>query len=247
MFGNNRGGEYVDDTLSPLWGNENELGAAVNACLSRVFLRMFIALVVTSVTAFAVSTSEAILSFILSEIWVFYVIIIAQLAFVFVLSFAINKMSIAVANVLFFTYALLMGLTLSLIFLVYEIGLIYQAFGISALMFSVMALFGVLTRRDLSSLGSFCFMGLIGVIIASLVNFFLQSEMLDYIISYIAIFVFLGLTAYDTFRIKKMLRSANEAGQTQAIARISVIGALWLYLDFINLFLRVLRIMGRRR
>jgi FtsH-binding integral membrane protein len=140
-----------------------------------------------------------------------------------------------------------MGGTLSFIFIVYELGIIWNAFLISALMFSAMAAFGILTKRDLTSIGSYLFMGLIGVIIASVVNMFLRSDMLDFIISYVAVFVFLGLTAYNTQNTKNMLRRANEASQHDAIARISVVSALSLYLNFINLFLRILAILGRRR
>ena len=247
MFGNRDNGGNIKSSISPIWGSTHELDAAVNSCLVRVFFRMFIALLITAATAFAVSTSDALIELITENMVVWYGLLIGQIALVFIISLRIEKMAASTANLLFILYSFIMGVTLSLIFLVYEIGLIYQAFGITALMFSAMAAFGAITKRDLTSVGSFCFMGLFGVIIASVVNMFLRSEMLDYIISYIAIFVFLGLTAYDTKRIKTMLYSANESGQNEAIAKISTIGALWLYLDFINLFLRVLRIMGRRR
>ena len=208
---------------------------------------MFVALMITAVTAYAVYSSDAMMELIFTNMILFFGILIAQIALVIFISARIEKIPVSTANALFFLYAILMGVTLSSIFIIYELGMIWNAFLISALMFSVMAVFGILTKRDLTSIGSYLIMGLIGVIIASVVNIFLRSEMLDFIISYIAVFVFLGLTAYNTQRTRNMLRRANEASQHDAIARISVIGALSLYLNFINLFIRVLSIMGRRR
>jgi len=173
--------------------------------------------------------------------------IIAQLAVVMILSFRVMKMSPVVSNILFFTYAILTGVTLSFIFIGYEIGIIFQAFAVSALMFAAMAIYGTITRRDLTGIGSLLFMGLIGIIIASVVNMFFWNDTVSVIITYIGVFIFIGLTAYDTQRIKRMLTEANENSQEDAIAKISVIGALILYLDFINLFLRILSILGRRR
>ena len=247
MFNNNQNGNFVNTVLSSTWQNEAELEAAVNQCLARVFLRMFAALLVTAVTAYAVAASETILLLIISNRMIFFGIIIAQFALVIAISSRIEKMSATIANALFFLYAILMGVTMSFIFIAYEMGVIWNAFLISALMFAAMAAFGILTKRDLTSIGSFLFMGLIGVIIASVVNMFMRSEMLDFIISYVAVFIFLGLTAYNTQNTKNMLRQAKEASQHEAIARISVLGALSLYLNFINLFMRILAIMGRRR
>ena len=247
MFQNDQNNNFIDNVLSNTWQNEAELEAAVNSCLIRVFFRMFVALLITAVTAYAVYSSDAMMELIFSNMILFFGILIAQIALVIIISTRIEKMAVSTANALFFLYSILMGVTLSFIFIVYELGVIWNAFLISALMFSAMAAFGILTKRDLTSIGSYLFMGLIGVIIASVVNIFLRSEMLDFIISYVAVFVFLGLTAYNTQRTRNMLRRANEASQHDAIARISVISALSLYLNFINLFIRVLSIMGRRR
>ena len=247
MFNNSPNNSFVDSVLSSTWQNEAELDAAVNSCLSRVFLRMFVALLITAATAYFVYSSEAIMQMIFSNMFIFFGLMIAQIGLVFFISARIEKIPVGTANALFFLYSVLMGITLSFIFIVYELGIIWNAFLISALMFSAMAAFGLLTKKDLTSIGSFLFMGLIGVIIASVVNMFLRSEMLDFIISYVAVFVFLGLTAYNTQNTKNMLRRANEASQHDAIARISVISALSLYLNFINLFLRILAILGRRR
>ena len=247
MWNNNQNNNFVDSVLSPTWRDETELNAAVSSCLTRVFLRMFVALLITAATAYFVYTNGTILRLMQTNMLIFFGLIIAQFALVVAISARIEKMSVGTANALFFLYAILTGVTMSFIFIAYEIGIIWNAFLISALMFSAMAIFGALTKRDLTSIGSYLIMGLIGVIIASVVNMFLRSEMLDFIISYIAVFVFLGLTAYNTQNTKNMLRGAHESSQKDAIARISVLGALSLYLNFINLFMRILRIMGRSR
>ena len=231
-----------------LWGTQEDLDRATSSCLSRVFLRMFVALLITAGVAYAVVGSETMLRLIYGNQYTVIGLIIAELGLVIAISAGIRKMSSTVANVLFFAYAIVNGLTLSVIFLVYELGMIYHAFAVSALMFAGMAIYGTITRRDLSSIGSICIMALIGIIIASFVNFiFLKSEMLETVVLYIGVLVFVGLTAYDTQRIKRMLRDANSVDGTEAISKISVIGALTLYLDFINLFLKILRIMGKRR
>ena len=237
----------VQQNFSSLWANEEEYEYSLTSCLVKVFVRMFAALVVTAVAAWAVVSSPNAIRFIFGNYAIVFVLFIAELGLVIAISRGLQKMSSATANVLFFLYALLNGLTLSVIFLVYDLGVIYQAFGVTALMFAAMALFGAITQKNLTSVGSFCFMGLIGVIIASVVNIFLSSSTLDMIVCYVAVFVFLGLTAWDTQKIKNMLRDARSDSQDEAVKKISVIGALSLYLDFINLFLYLLRILGRRR
>ena len=244
---NDQTGIQVMPILPTMWQSEEEMGRAVSSCLTRVFLRMFAALLVTAIAAYAVASSASIQLFIFGNTAVFFGLIIVELILVVAISAGINKLSPMTANVLFFTYAAINGLTLSSIFLVYSLGVIFHAFAVSALMFAAMAIYGAATRKDLSTVGSICFMGLIGVVIASVVNIFFMSEMLDIIVCYIGILVFVGLTAYDTQRIKRMLYSANAASHEVAIKRVSVVGALSLYLDFINIFLKILRLMGRRR
>ena len=229
------------------WPTAEELARATSSCLTKVFLRMFAALVVTAIAAYSVAASLTVQILIFGNMFVFFGLIIVEFILVIVISARINKLSPTAANVMFFLYAIINGLTLSSIFIVYEIGIIYQAFAVAALMFAAMALYGSTTRRDLTSIGSLCLMGLFGIIIASLVNIFFRSEMFDMMISYIGVFIFIGLTAYDTQRTKRMLADANSVSHAVAIQRISVIGALSLYLNFINLFLRLLRILGRRR
>lgn len=237
----------VSALFPSLWATPEELDRAASSCLSRVFLRMFAALLVTAAASFAVVEYTALQAFIFNNTLVFYGLIIAELALVVAVSAGINRLSPIAANLLFFAYAIINGLTLSAIFFVYQLGIIFHAFAVTALMFAAMALYGTITRRDLASVGSLCFMGLFGVVIATIVNFFLRSDVIDSIICYVGVVVFVGLTAYDTQRIKRMLRDANAASHVEAIQKISVIGALSLYLDFINLFMKMLRILGKRK
>ena len=174
-------------------------------------------------------------------------LIIAELVLVIVLSAAVKKLSAPVAGTLFIVYSLLNGLTLSPIFLAYTQTSIFLAFASCALMFAATSTFGYLTGMKLDTVGSYCFMGLIGILIASIVNFFLRSEVLDYIICYIGVAVFVGLTAWDTQKVRMIGEQAGEEAQTDAMRKVAIVFALSLYLDFINLFLYLLRIFGRRR
>ena len=173
-----------------------------------------------------------------------WVLVLAPLGLVFALSFGINRLSAGTALVLFFVYAGLLGLSLASIFLVYTGASITRVFFISAATFGSLSLYGYTTQRDLTGMGSFMFMGLIGIVIASLVNIFLKSTGLDWAISVIGVLVFVGLTAYDTQRIKEMYSAMDDG---TIAGRKAVMGALSLYLDFINLFLMLLRIFGDRR
>jgi FtsH-binding integral membrane protein len=172
-----------------------------------------------------------------------WVIAFAPLAFVLVLSFGINKLSGATAQLLFWVFAAVMGLSLSSIFMVYTDASIAKVFFISAATFGAMSLYGYTTKRDLTGIGNFLIMGLIGLIIASIVNIFLASSMLDFAISAIGVLIFVGLTAYDTQRIKE---SYSEGHGAEVLQKTAVMGALNLYLDFINLFLMLLRLFGSR-
>jgi FtsH-binding integral membrane protein len=173
-----------------------------------------------------------------------WVLVLAPLGLVMVMSFGINRLSPATALTLFFVYAGLLGLSLATIFLVYTHGSIARVFFISAATFGAMSLYGYTTQRDLTAWGSFLFMGLIGIVIASLVNIFLHSSGLDWVISVIGVLVFVGLTAYDTQNIKEMYDPMDDG---TIAGRKAVMGALRLYLDFINLFLMLLRLFGDRR
>lgn len=221
---------------------------AVTDCLIRVFIYMFTALLVTAATAWAVYAVPSLTTAIFgNEGTAFYVLLGLQLLIVIALSFGVEKLSASVGMFLFYVYSALMGLTLSVIFFVYELGSISVALLITAGTFGVMAIYGYKTRKDLSQFGPLLFMSLIGIIIASLVNIFLGSPLMDYIVCWVSILVFVGLTAYDTYVTKERLREALYNGDPEAVHRISVLGALSLYLDFINLFLKILKLVGKAK
>ena len=215
--------------------------------LRNVYLWMTAGLAITGITAWGVSGNENILLFIFSNQFVFWGIIIAQLVLVFVISSRIMKMSIAAATICFGVYAVLMGLSLSSIFILYELGSIAFTFFIAAGTFAAMSVWAVATKRDLSGMGSFLMMGLFGLIIASVVNIFLRSSGLEWIISLAGVALFVGLTAYDTQMIKKWNEEAGNKADDNIFVRLSILGALKLYLDFINMFMFILRLVGRRR
>jgi FtsH-binding integral membrane protein len=205
---------------------------------------MSLALLLTAVTAFGVATSPTLLTTIYSSRIVMWGLIFAEFALVIAISGAINKLSLSTATLLFILYSVLNGATLSAIFVIYTDLAIVKAFIVSAGMFGAMAVFGYTTKRNLSTIGRIMFMLLIGIIIASIVNIFLKSGAFDYIISFIGVAVFTGLTAWDSQTIKKMLM--NQYDMSENSQKIALLGALNLYLDFINLFLYLLRIFGRK-
>jgi uncharacterized protein len=174
----------------------------------------------------------------------FWLILLAPLGFVLVLSFGIERMSAGTAQLLFWIYAAVMGLSLAGIFLVFTGESIARVFFITAAVFGMMSLYGYMTQTDLSRFGAFLFMGLIGIVIASLANLFLASDALQFAISVIGVVVFVGLTAYDTQRLKQLYL---EVGGSERAAKQAVLGALRLYLDFINLFMLILQLTGQRR
>jgi FtsH-binding integral membrane protein len=173
-----------------------------------------------------------------------WVVMLAPLAAVFFLSIRINSMSVSAARTTFMVYAALVGLSLSSIFLVYTTGSVVQTFFITAASFGALSLYGYTTKRSLSAMGSFMMMGLFGIILASLVNIFMQSSALQFAISAIGVVIFAGLTAYDTQRIKEMYLDADD---DTVAGRKAIMGALTLYLDFINLFMFLLQFMGNRK
>ncbi len=227
---------------------EKEQGAsmALPALMRKVYVWMTLALVITGFTAYGVASSPGIITALLSNMLLFWGLFIAEIALVWIVSARINRMSITTATLLFVAYSILNGVTLSIIFLAYTMSSITSVFFITAGTFAAMSLIGLFTKADLTSLGKILFMALIGLIIATLVNvFFIKSGMFSLIVSYIGVLIFVGLTAYDTQKIKKMLLMADnmsEEGQ-----KIALLGSLSLYLDFINLFLYLLRIFGGNR
>ena len=210
----------------------------------KVYAWMFIGLGISAATAYFAANDPAIYGMILGTA-LFYVLMVVELALVFGLALLINRIPATLAILMFLVYSFFTGLTLSVIFLVYTIESIGLTFFVAAAMFGIMSVYGYVTKADLTKMGQILFMALIGIILASLANFFLKSGPLDYIISIIGVIVFTGLTAYDTQKIRETNVIGNEG--TEEDTKESVMGALRLYLDFINLFLSLLRLMGKKR
>lgn len=215
----------------------------VAAFMTKVYSWMTLALFITGIVSMFVASSEQLLSIVFGTKYMFMGLIVAQLGVVWYLSARVSKLSYATATIMFILYSVLSGITLSSIFILYTASSIASTFFITAGTFAIMSLAGFFTKKDLSGFGSIMMMGLVGIIIATLVNYFLQSSTLNYIISYIGIMIFVGLTAYDTQKLKIM---ATQLDAEQA-KKGSILGALTLYLDFINLFLYLLRVLGDRK
>ncbi len=205
-----------------------------------VYAWMFAGLLLTAAASAAVVNSPVLQRAIIGTP-LMWVLMLVEIGLVFFLSFRIMKMSAATASFTFLLYSALNGLTLSVIFFAYTQSSIVKAFVTAAATFGAMSVYGMVTKRDLTSWGSFFFMGLIGILICSVINIFLRSPALEFAVSFIGVFVFLGLTAYDTQKLKAMATS------THMRHNLAVIGALALYLDFVNLFLMLLRLFGDRR
>ena len=218
---------------------------ASSVFLAKVFNWMAVGLALTGVTALFTAESGLALKIVGSPL--FMILIIAELGLVFFLSARIEKIQSVTATMLFYGYSILNGLTLSVIFLAYTRSSIAGTFFITAGMFGAMAVYGMVTKRDLSGFGSFLFMGLIGIIIASIVNIFLKSSGMYWVISMLGVFIFTGLTAYDVQKIKNMGEKGILNQGEEAIRKGAIMGALALYLDFINLFLMLLRFFGGNR
>lgn len=211
--------------------------------MRKVYLWMTLALMITGITAAGVANSPNILALIYSSQVVMWGIIIAEFGLVIYISARLEKLSLSTATTLFALYSILNGVMLSSIFLLYSTAIISKVFFITAGTFGVTALYGYATNKDLSSLGNILFMALIGLVIATIVNVFMKSAMFDLILSYIGVIIFVGLTAWDSQKIKHMMMVQQDADESAQ--KLALIGALSLYLDFINLFLYLLRIFGR--
>ena len=217
---------------------------AFPALMRKVYLWMALALFITGITAYGVASSPNLIESIVTNRLLFFGMIFAELGLVIYLSARLHKLSLTSATLLFILYSILNGATLSVILLVYTLASIAKTFFICAGTFAVMAVYGYTTKRDLSSMGKLLLMALIGLIIATLVNIFLKSSGLDMIISYVGVLVFVGLTAWDTQKIKQMLSTVEF--MDESAQKMALIGSLSLYLDFINMFLYMLRIFGSR-
>ncbi len=220
--------------------------AYVNSFIMNVYSWMSIGLALTGLVAYWVAGSEMVLQILFGNKIIFFGLIIAQLGFVFYLSARIQKIQSTTATALFIFYAALNGATLASIFIIYTKTSIVSTFSICAATFGVCSVYGMITKRDLTSVGNFMFMGLIGIIIASLVNVFVKSSGMAMIINYAGVLIFVGLTAYDTQKIKHMALSQPADLDSGAIRKGAIMGALSLYLDFINMFLFLLRILGNK-
>lgn len=214
--------------------------------LRNVYLWMTAGLALTGVVSIGVAGNPALMRTLLGNQLLFLGLIIGELALVFYLSARINQMSASRATLAFAGYSILNGITLSVIFLVYTGAEISLAFFTAAGTFAGMSLYAMTTKRDLSGIGHYLIMGLWGIILASVINIFLRSDGLYYMISYIGVFIFIGLTAYDTQMIKRWNENFGTSISEEQYVKLSILGALKLYLDFLNMFLFMLRIFGRR-
>jgi uncharacterized protein len=230
--------EAAAGTLSPV-AEERQ-----NSLISRVYAWMTAGLAVTGATAAFTATTPALLNLIFGNSLVLILLLVAQVALVIAISGAINRLTATTATALFLLYAALNGVTLASVLLTYTGASIALTFFITAGTFAAMSLYGSITKRDLTAVGNLAFMVLIGIILGSLVNFFLRNELIYWVLTYAGVGVFVALIAYDTQKIKRILSQGLEG---EAAGRAVILGALALYLDFVNLFLNLLRIFGRRR
>ncbi len=233
------------DSNNPQFFTAEEIQREQATFITKVYSWMAMALALTGFTAYAVASSEAMIQMIFGSMFVFYGLIIAELGLVWYISSRLHSMTANTATSLFVLYSVLNGLTMAFIFLVYTASSIASTFLITAGTFGAMSFYGYTTKKDLTSWGNILFMAVIGLIIASIVNIFLKSSMFNFIISCIGVLVFTGLTAYDTQKIKEMNIIGNDG--TEEDRKEAISGALCLYLDFINLFLFLLRLLGGRR
>lgn len=218
------------------------LDVRVSQVMKRVYLKMFLALIATALTALYVANTPSIAAALLTSKTTYIILAIVEIGLVIAISAAINKISSTTATLLFFLFAIINGFTLSVIFFAYSTAAIAKTFFITAGTFGAMSVYGYFTNRDLTKIGTFLIFALFGVIIASVINIFAHSSELDWIISIVGVVIFLGLTAWDTQKIKQMASMAPG----DSFGKLATIGALSLYLDFINLFLYLLRIFGSR-
>ena len=223
---------------------ELSMSEAFPILMRKVYVWMTLALVITGVTAYGVANSPGLMMAIVTNRLLFWGLIIAEFGLVVAISAAINRLSLTTATLLFVLYSVINGATLSFIFAIYTMSSIASVFFITAGTFAVMAVIGYTTKKDLTSMGKILLMALIGIIIATVVNIFLKSTGLEMIVSYLGVLIFVGLTAYDSQKIKQMLLMAPDAGE--GAQKLALLGALSLYLDFVNLFIYLHRIFGRR-
>lgn len=233
-------------TVQEVGGLPSVPGVAIQPLLRQVYMWMTLAMLVT--TASALVISSVALELLVSNPAIIIVAVVAQLGLVLALSWGMQRMSVTLAQVLFFVYAASVGVTLSLILLVYEGSTVISAFATTAVLFFVMTMFGLTTRVDLTRYSSYFMIGLVGLFIALIVNSFIGSSTTELLLSFVGVVLFSGLTAYDTQRIQRMAQDPRLAGEGQAtMSRLAIMGALGLYLNFLNLFIFLLRLFGGGR
>lgn len=220
--------------------------SAQAALFRSVYVWMTLALAITGFVALYVAKSYTLLNAMAENNFLFWGLLIAEVGLVMYLSARIHRISFSTATILFIVYSVLNGVTMSILFMVYTMSSIATTFFVTAGTFGATALYGYVTKKDLTRIGNLCIMGVIGLIIASLVNLFLHNSMMDLIISYIGVLLFVGLTAYDSQKIKQLL-SDDSIEINETTQKIALMGSLTLYLDFINLFIYLLRILGDRK
>ena len=230
-------------TPPPFYTAERVADASyVSRIMKRVYLKMFLAMIVTAVTSYVCMNVPAVFLTLMSNSGLYFGLLIAEVVLVFVLAGALNKLSSPVASLIFYVYSILNGVVLSAILAAYTASSVFSTFVITAAVFGTMTVYGYVTKSDLSRVGTFLFMALIGLIICTIVNIFMKSSTMEWIISFAGVVIFIGLTAWDTQKIKQMaaITDGSQAG------KLATIGALSLYLDFVNLFLYLLRFFGNR-
>ncbi len=242
---------FNEQNVSVGYRDPAETATMTRTFMSKVFSWMFLALAITAVTAFVFAATPSLMQMLIKPEGglsiLGWVVMLAPLGFVLLMSFGYQKLSAPLMTLLFMVYSVLMGMSFSFIFLAYSLGTIGITFAITAGMFGVMALAGYFTKTDLTKFGSILMMGVIGIVIAMIVNFFLKSDMMGYIISIVGVLIFTGLTAYDVQKLKRIGSGIGIDSENTAVRKMSIMGALTLYLDFINLFLFLLRLLGDRR
>ncbi|MEF9923359.1 MAG: Bax inhibitor-1/YccA family protein [Muribaculaceae bacterium] len=215
----------------------------VSQVMKRVYVKMFLALIVTAATSLVIGGNEEIMTYMLQNTWIYWGLLIGELVMVFTISGAINKLSEGTATLLFYVYAILNGAVFSIILMAYTTTSIAQTFFITAGVFGAMSIYGYFTSNDLTKMGTYLRMALIGLIVCIVVNMFMANSTLDWLISFAGVAIFIGLTAWDTQKIKRLAAQTDPA----ALGKLATMGALMLYLDFVNLFLYLLRFFGSSR
>jgi FtsH-binding integral membrane protein len=231
------------NSVATAYPSQEQIDQGLRTYLLGIYNKMTMALAITGAVAYW--ASSALLPLMQSPMWI--VMALLPLAFVLVLSFGINKLSVPVATAVFYLFAVAMGVSLSTIFVLYTTASIAKVFFISAATFGAASIYGYTTKRDLTSMGGFLIMGAVGILIAGIVNIWLQSSMMSFVISCIAVLVFTGLTAFDTQKLREEYLSQGAVYGFDSAAKSSIFGALELYLNFINIFVHLMNLLGERK